>query len=172
MTRTIPSVGSSVMRPVGDAKGDDITFTHVGHFGDMMPGHIVQGCSAEMGADVEQTADHGQDAGEHADVGTWIALKDAAALLGISVDTVKRRMHRGELESRRETIPQGFRWLVRIDPPETEAGESSLSDRSDDRGVHVPLPSTDVVAVVQAQLEARNREVASLLATVASKHAH
>jgi hypothetical protein len=135
----------------------------------MMPGHIVQGCSAEMGADVEQTTDHGQDAGEHADVGTWIALKDAAALLGISVDTVKRRMHRGELESRRETIPQGFRWLVRVDPPETEAGESSLSDRSDNRGVDVPLPSTDVVAVMQAQLEARNREVASLLATIASQ---
>jgi hypothetical protein len=134
-----------------------------------MPGHIVQGCSAEMGADVEQTADHGQDAGEHAEMGTWVALKDAAALLGSSVDTVKRRMHRGELESRRETIPQGFRWLVRVDPPKTEAGGSPVSDRSDNRGVQVPLPSTDVVAVMQAQLEARNREVASLLATIASQ---
>ncbi len=96
----------------------------------MMPGHIVQGCSAEVGADVEQTGDHDQDAGEHAEVGTWVALKDAAVLLDISVDTVKRRMHRGELESRRETIPQGFRWLVRVDPAKTEAVGSPLSGPS------------------------------------------
>ena len=76
----------------------------------MLPGtNDGAGERAEVGADVEQTDHNGRDAGEQCEGGSWVALKEAAALLGVSIDTVKRRMQRGEVEARRETIPQGFR---------------------------------------------------------------
>ena len=91
-----------------------------------------------MGADVEQNAETSPDAGERREGGTWVALRDAAALLGVSVDTVKRRMQRGELEARRETIPQGFRWLIRVDPPKTEAVGSPERVETPNRGERYP----------------------------------
>lgn len=117
-------------------------------------------------ADVGQGDDQINDAGVHEDVGAWVALKDAADHLGVSVDTVKRRMKRGELESRRETIPQGFRWLVRVDPAKTEAPESPRSDEVEHRDIDLPSESPGEVALLRAALEARTAEVASLLASV------
>ena len=46
---------------------------------------------------------------------------------------------------------------------------SPESDGNDERGVQLPSATIDHVAIIQAQLEARNDEVASLLATVQSQ---
>lgn len=59
---------------------------------------------------------------------TWVTLKEAAALLKVSVNTVKRRMQRGELEGRQEPTSRGFRWLVRLDPVTTDPTESPRQD--------------------------------------------
>ncbi len=109
-----------------------------------------------------------QDAGKHAEEGTWVALRDAAAILGVSTDTVKRRMQRGELERRRETIPQGFRWLVRVDPVISEAIGSPERDETPAQGVAVPSTSPDVVAALLHELEVRNQEIARLHDIVAA----
>ncbi len=109
-----------------------------------------------------------QDAAEHAGEGIWVALRDAAAILGVSTDTVKRRMQRGELERRRETIPQGFRWLVRIDPVISDVTGSSVSDETVSQGVAVPSQSPDVVAALLHELEVRNQEIARLHDIVAA----
>ncbi len=109
-----------------------------------------------------------QDTGEHAEEGTWVALRDAATILGVSTDTVKRRMQRGELERRRETIPQGFRWLVRVDPVISEAMGSSESDETPAQEVAVPSTSPDVVAALLHELEVRNQEIARLHGIVAA----
>jgi hypothetical protein len=109
-----------------------------------------------------------QATGEHAEEGTWVALKDAAAILGVSTDTVKRRMRRGELERRRETIPQGFRWLVRIDPAISEAPGSPERDEPPAHGVAVSSPSPDVMAALLHELEVRNQEIARLHDIVAA----
>ncbi len=109
-----------------------------------------------------------QDAGGHAEEGTWVALRDAAAILGVSTDTVKRRMQRGELERRRETIPQGFRWLVRVDPVISEAIGSSESGETPAQGVAVPSTSPDVVSALLHELEVRNQEIARLHDIVAA----
>jgi excisionase family DNA binding protein len=104
----------------------------------------------------------------HAELGTWMTAKQAAAYLGVSVDTVRRRLQRGELEGRRETIPQGFRYLVRVDPAKIEAVESSLSDRTENRGVEVSPHQHDIVVALQRELELRNQEIVSLHATLAT----
>ncbi len=116
---------------------------------------------------VQDDADN-QDAGEHAEEGTWVALRDAAAILGVSTDTVKRRMQRGELERRRETIPQGFRWLVRINPVISDVVGSPRSDETVSQGVALPSQSPDVVAALLHELEVRNQEIARLHDIVAA----
>jgi hypothetical protein len=116
---------------------------------------------------VHDDADH-QDAGEHAEEGTWVALRDAATILGVSTDTVKRRMQRGELERRRETIPQGFRWLVRVDPAISDVAGSPERDETPASGVAVPTTSPDVVGTLLHELEVRNQEIARLHDIVAA----
>lgn len=123
-----------------------------------------------MGADVEQNDANDHDAPVHAEGGTWVGLRDAATLMGVSVDTVKRRIQKRELESRRETIPQGFRWLVRVDNPEPSPTMAvSVQVQPETQAIQVPTPDNDVFAFLRGQLEERNREIASLLATVASQ---
>ena len=43
---------------------------------------------------------------------SWVPLADVAAAYGVSIDTIRRRMKRGELDAQREQTPQGFRWLA------------------------------------------------------------
>ena len=109
-----------------------------------------------------------QDAGEQEKGGTWVTVRDAAALLDVSVDTVKRRMQRGALPRRREIIPQGFRWLVRVDPPLTEAVASPQDNERPSQGLEVPAASPDVVGALLNELQVRNQEIALLHETIAA----
>jgi len=43
-----------------------------------------------------------------------IPIKEAAARLGVSTDTVRRRLRGGELAGERRQTPQGFLWLVEL----------------------------------------------------------
>lgn len=45
----------------------------------------------------------------------WLTLTETATALGLSVDTVRRRVKRGELEARMVPTPHGAAWRVR--PP-------------------------------------------------------
>src|SRR5688572_12239144 len=44
----------------------------------------------------------------------WLPLADAARELGVSVDTLRRRLRKGQLVGEQRTTPQGFVWWVRI----------------------------------------------------------
>ena len=52
-------------------------------------------------------------------------MSEAALRMGISVDTVRRRLRKGELQGRHQPTPQGFIWLVELPDPSTtlEAGD-------------------------------------------------
>lgn len=43
-----------------------------------------------------------------------VPIKEAAARLGISPDTIRRRLKSGELVGERRATPQGFVWLVEL----------------------------------------------------------
>ncbi len=74
-------------------------------------------------------------------VGEWYSLQDAAARLGVSIDTVRKKAKNRELLSRQVPMPQGFRYEVflgefcvseevaptLIDPPRTEAPPVDLA---------------------------------------------
>jgi hypothetical protein len=51
----------------------------------------------------------------------WVSMTQAAGCLGVSVDTIRRRLHRGELQGKQKPISQGFAWLIEIPDEVIEA---------------------------------------------------
>ncbi len=100
----------------------------------------------------------------------WGTLAEVADAYGVSVDTIRRRMKRGELEARRQQTPQGFRWLA-VMPELAPAGTaqqalgSPQTDATIDHGsmvVYGPDPRDTLIETLQRELELRNREVSRL----------
>jgi len=56
----------------------------------------------------------------------WVSIKEAAERLGISADTVRRRLKRGELAGRHEPTAQGFTWAVELPTLSPGAGDASV----------------------------------------------
>jgi hypothetical protein len=52
--------------------------------------------------------------------GQWLSLRDAAECLGVSTDTVRRRLKRGKLPGEQRSTPHGPSWFVLL-PRETAA---------------------------------------------------
>ncbi len=78
-------------------------------------------------------AAHTQD-----DEGRWGTVAETAQVFGVSADTIRQRIKRGELETRREQTPQGFRWLIHLPELDTAPATSSEapgSPGSDDQGM-------------------------------------
>jgi hypothetical protein len=97
-------------------------------------------------------------------------MEEAARRLGVSVATIRRKLHSGELQGSREPTSQGFKWLVELpedtrlpegEPtgePDGEADTSRLETSSD--GEVAALK--ELVRVLETELEARRREVQEL----------
>ena len=106
-----------------------------------------------------------------------VTLAEAAHHLGVSVDTVRRRLQKGELKGQQQARPQGFIWLIDI-PEETEPSSSVAGSQVDaEVNSEVSLAACQaeisrlesMVAMLQErvnaqqeELEARRREVQEL----------
>jgi hypothetical protein len=106
-----------------------------------------------------------------------VTLAEAAHHLGVSVDTVRRRLQKGELKGQQQARPQGFTWLIDI-PEKTELGSSVAGSQADaEVNSEVSLAACqaeisrlesmvamlqDRVNAQQEELEARRREVQEL----------
>jgi len=85
-----------------------------------------------------------------------VSIGEAARRLGVSTDTIRRRIGKGELLAHREPTPQGYRWEIELQP-----NDQPLNGQDSNLGVLV----TTLQAQVQAQaeeLDARRREVQEL----------
>ena len=49
-----------------------------------------------------------------------LTIKDAAAHLGVSENTIRRRLKSGKLQGEQEQTDQGYRWLILIDVEEED----------------------------------------------------
>jgi hypothetical protein len=110
--------------------------------------------------------------------GEWLPLKQAAGRLGVSIDTVRRRIQRGDIGSRREQTPQGYRWLVRVDITEPNAADVADDDtpgspRTNDIGPHDAgqgvIARDTVIEALRAELDHRAREIAELHAIIGTQ---
>jgi len=96
-----------------------------------------------------------------------VSIGDAATRLGVSADTIRRRIGKGTLTGHQEPTAQGFRWQVEV--PEIDGQETNGHH---DRGSLENLVASsleNLVVTLQAQvsaqadeLEARRREVSEL----------
>ena len=58
-----------------------------------------------------------------------VTKKEAARRLGVSLDTVERRLHKGELQGHKEPRPQGYIWLIEM--PEEWGGTATNGASAD-----------------------------------------
>jgi predicted RNase H-like nuclease (RuvC/YqgF family) len=56
----------------------------------------------------------------------WVPKEEAARLLGVSIDTVERKLKRRELNGKQDPRPRGWRWLVEI-PQDVATAETSAA---------------------------------------------
>lgn len=117
----------------------------------------------------------------------WVSLSEAAQILGVSVDTVKRRIVAGQFQARREQRPQGFRWVVELpaeNAPHDEAGvvpidearpaadspEDSAPVGVQDQALAIAVLRREIVrleetvSLLSDELNRRHREFSALLA--------
>jgi len=95
-----------------------------------------------------------------------VSIGDAATRLGISPDTVRRRIGKGILTGHQEPTAQGFRWMIELPEPEQETNGHRDSGSLENL---VASSLENLVVTLQAQisaqadeLEARRREVSEL----------
>jgi hypothetical protein len=98
-----------------------------------------------------------------------VTVPEAARRLGVTEDTVKRRLRKGELQGERKARPQGYTWMVELPDEESETGTvtDTVSPPDDDTVNHrVNSGETrrleEMVSMLQHQLEVREREVQEL----------
>jgi hypothetical protein len=87
----------------------------------------------------ETTAERGNGVAGRA--GEWLPLREAAERLGVSLDSVRRRLRANTLRARQEPILGGHRWLVWVD------GDGRAGDAT---GVAPPTPRGSARGMAQA----------------------
>lgn len=98
-----------------------------------------------------------------------LTVQDAARAMGISSDTVRRRIRSGMLAAERQPTPQGYQWLV--DVREELLDRSSGGDRREAEIRHLEQTVQELrESLTQArdELRARRTEVRQLIHLVES----
>lgn len=79
-----------------------------------------------------------------------LTITQAAERLGVSTDTIRRRIKRGQLQAEKEARPQGSRWMVEI------ADEDVPPDDATVAGLQAE------VSALRTEVESRRREMERL----------
>jgi len=85
-----------------------------------------------------------------------VSIGEAARRLGVSTDTIRRRIGKGELTAHQKPTPQGFRWNVELD-----LNDQPLNGHDSNLEALVTALQTQVQAQGK-ELDARRREVQEL----------
>ena len=92
-----------------------------------------------------------------------VSVHEAATRLGVSQDTIRRRIRKDELQATQSPTPQGYTWMVEL--PDDEEGPDGQRKYSTGEvlafGELVGVLK-DAVTALRGQLEAREREVREL----------
>jgi hypothetical protein len=92
-----------------------------------------------------------------------VSLPEAAQRLGVSVDTIKRRLRRGELKGQQVPRPQGYSWLIEINLPCSSddcMADSSETNTTSHAGSTVEvLNLREMLAMAKAQIVAQQEQL-------------
>jgi hypothetical protein len=107
-------------------------------------------------------------------------MEEAARRLGVSVATIRRRVHSGELQGFQEPTSQGFKWLVEVPEPTTVGTPSKSNNQTSSEGISDSVSDLGdgmsgssaangevaalkgTIEILREELEARRREVQEL----------
>ena len=81
-----------------------------------------------------------------------VSIQEAAMRLGVSTETIRRRLHKRVLKGRQETTPQGFVWTVEL--PEDLQGQPEHGDPYADL--------REMVATLKEELASKNSQIEQL----------
>jgi len=84
----------------------------------------------------------------------WVTVQEASAALGVSQDTIKRRLRAGTMPGRKEPMEKGERWLVEL---------------GDDVPLATAVPSQDESPALREIIDLLKNERAELWQEVASR---
>jgi hypothetical protein len=97
---------------------------------------------------------------EHSGEG-WLSLNEAAVLLGVSTDTVRRRMKRGEFQSRQIPTPHGPAYQVLCNPLPNQSATlaATLADPTEEETSEAqkPLALIEMVRLMEKLQEENSR---------------
>jgi len=85
-----------------------------------------------------------------------VSVGEAARHLGVSTDTIRRRIGKGELLAHKEPTPQGYRWEVELQP-----NDQAVNSHEGNTEALVTALQAQVLAQAE-ELDARRREVQEL----------
>jgi excisionase family DNA binding protein len=88
-----------------------------------------------------------------------VTITEAAKCLGVSMDTVRRRIGKGELKARKVPSPHGETYLVEL-PDDTPPGPEAPPDKVESKPEVEAMRKT--ISILETELEARRREVQEL----------
>jgi Helix-turn-helix domain len=92
-----------------------------------------------------------------------VPINDAAAILKVSVDTVRRRIKQGELKARKVASPHGEIYLVEI-PDGVVPVPSETQEKQEENPTEVETIEAmkKTISLLENELDARRREVQEL----------
>jgi hypothetical protein len=101
-----------------------------------------------------------------------VPIAEAARLLGVSVDTVKRRIAANQLPARREQRPQGYRWIVDLPDDVLTQAEQADDGHTVDSDTAVQILRAEIrrleemVHLMSIELEEARREKYQILRSI------
>lgn len=102
-----------------------------------------------------------------------VTKKEAARRLGVSIDTIERRLQSGELKGQKQPRPQGYTWLIELPENSREANERQASPQEEAVGTQVCICACtgeihrldELVAALQSQIATQQKQMEEQLAT-------
>jgi len=91
---------------------------------------------------------------------TELTVSEASRILGLSAATVKRRLVSGELAGRKETRPQGTRWLVEVDTARINGSPQLIE--SSVNGDRELTTMADRIISLESQLTTKDQQIDQL----------
>jgi len=88
-----------------------------------------------------------------------VTIAEAAKCLGKSIDSIRRRIAKGELKARKVPSPHGEIYLVAL-PDDAAPAAPSPEDKQDNTVAVEAMRKT--ISILETELEARRREVQEL----------
>ena len=93
---------------------------------------------------------------------TEVNIAEAAKCLGMSIDSIRRRIAKGELKARKVPSPHGEIYMVELSDNVVPAAESAEVGEVKEENIVALEAMKKTIAILETELDARRREVQEL----------